>query len=169
VATFRGARRAPGPTTERARNTKTLPTSFPTPAAILRQHHRQQLHPSGSSPIDGELLSFVLIGGGFVLIAGAWQYLHAAQRAGRIAEAGPYAYVRHPQYAGFILILSGFLVQWPTLLTLLMYPVLVAMYLRLARQEEADARVQFGAAYDAYAKRVPAFIPRLGSSPEPTI
>jgi methanethiol S-methyltransferase len=114
------------------------------------------------------LLSFVFIGGGFVVIAGAWQYLHAAQRAGNVAMAGPYAYVRHPQYAGFILVMLGFLVQWPTLLTLLMFPVLVAMYLRLARQEEAEARAQFGAAYDAYAKRVPAFIPWFGrTNPTP--
>jgi protein-S-isoprenylcysteine O-methyltransferase Ste14 len=44
--------------------------------------------------------------------------------------------VRHPQYVGFILVMFGFLLQWPTLLTLAMFPVLVWMYVRLARQEE---------------------------------
>jgi protein-S-isoprenylcysteine O-methyltransferase Ste14 len=105
------------------------------------------------------LLSFVLIGGGFWLISVAWHHLWAAQRQGRLAVTGPYARIRHPQYAGFVLIMLGFLVQWPTLLTLAMFPVLVWMYARLARSEEADSRAQFGAAYDRYAEQVPAFIP----------
>lgn len=77
-----------------------------------------------------------------------------------LATSGPYDYVRHPQYVGFILVLAGFLVQWPTLLTLAMFPVLVVMYVRLAKQEEAENRAAFGQAYDAYAARVPAFLPR---------
>lgn len=105
------------------------------------------------------LLSFVLIGGGFWLLSAAWQVLYQAQREGRLATTGPYAHVRHPQYLGFILILTGFLVQWPTILTLLMYPVLIWMYLRLARSEEAEARARFGAEYEAWARRVPAFLP----------
>ena len=106
------------------------------------------------------LLSFVLIGGGFILIAAAWRVLYEAQRRNMLAVAGPYDYLRHPQYVGFILVLLGFLVQWPTLLTLAMFPVLVVMYVRLARQEEKEARSAFGAAYDRYAARVPAFLPR---------
>ena len=81
------------------------------------------------------LLSFLLIGGGFVLISAAWRVLYAAQRQRALATTGPYAYVRHPQYAGFVLVLFGFLLQWPTLLTLAMFPVLVFMYVRLARKE----------------------------------
>ena len=106
------------------------------------------------------LLSFVLIGGGFWLLSVAWPALYAAQRAGRLATTGPYARIRHPQYAGFVLILTGFLVQWPTILTLAMYPVLIWMYIRLARREEAEARARFGAEYDAWAQSVPAFLPR---------
>ena len=105
------------------------------------------------------LLSFVLIGGGFWLLSAAWQVLYLAQREGRLATSGPYAHVRHPQYLGFILILTGFLFQWPTILTLLMYPVLIWMYLRLAHSEEVEARARFGAEYDAWARRVPAFLP----------
>lgn len=105
------------------------------------------------------ILSFVLIGGGFWLLSAAWPVLFAAQRAGRLATTGPYARMRHPQYAGFVLILTGFLVQWPTILTLAMYPVLIWMYLRLARTEEREARARFGAEYDAWAARVPAFLP----------
>lgn len=105
------------------------------------------------------LLSFVLIGGGFWLLSAAWQVLYTAQREGRLATTGPYARVRHPQYLAFILILTGFLLQWPTILTMLMYPVLIWMYLRLARAEEAEVRAQFGEEYDAWARHVPAFAP----------
>ena len=106
------------------------------------------------------LLSFVLIGGGFILIAAAWRVLYEAQRRAALATGGPYDYVRHPQYAGFVLVLTGFLIQWPTLLTLAMFPVLVVMYARLAKQEEKEAKAAFGDAYDRYAARVPAFLPR---------
>jgi protein-S-isoprenylcysteine O-methyltransferase Ste14 len=106
------------------------------------------------------LLSFVLIGGGFVLIAASWRILYDAQRRGTLATQGPYDYVRHPQYVGFILVLAGFLVQWPTLLTLAMFPVLIVMYVRLAKHEEAESRATFGQAYDLYASHVPAFLPR---------
>ena len=106
------------------------------------------------------LVSFVLIGGGFLLVSAAWHTLFSAQKNGALATTGPYAYVRHPQYVGFVLVLLGFLVQWPTLLTLLMFPVLVFMYARLARREESEVRAAFGEAYDRYAAEVPAFVPR---------
>lgn len=109
------------------------------------------------------LLSFVFIGGGFWLIAAAWRVLHAAQREGNLAVTGPYAHVRHPQYVGFVLIMFGFLVQWPTLLTLVMFPILVWMYVHLARQEEREVRIRFAGAYDEYARRVPAFLPRVAA------
>ncbi|ARS28370.1 methyltransferase family protein [Sphingomonas sp. KC8] len=108
------------------------------------------------------LLSFVFIGGGFTLIASAWNTLYAAQRDGVLATTGVYGWARHPQYLGFILVMFGFLLQWPTLLTLLMFPVLVVMYVRLARSEEGDAIATFGADYESYRRRVPGFIPRLG-------
>jgi protein-S-isoprenylcysteine O-methyltransferase Ste14 len=107
------------------------------------------------------LLSNALIVLGFLLISAAWRVLYEAQREGRLAVTGPYAYVRHPQYVGFVMIMFGFLLQWPTLLTLAMFPVLVWMYVRLARAEERDAIAGFGDAYRRYAARVPAFIPRL--------
>ena len=106
-------------------------------------------------------LSFVLIGGGFWLLAVSWRVLYEAQRAQRLASAGPYARIRHPQYVGFVLIMTGFLVQWPTLVTLVMYPILVYMYARLARREEAEMLEKFGDEYRRYAERVPAFFPRL--------
>jgi len=105
------------------------------------------------------LLSFAFIGGGFILISKAWRVLYEAQKTGTLAASGPYARIRHPQYAGFVLVMVGFLFQWPTLLTLAMFPVLVWMYVRLARSEEAEVRRELGEAYERYAEHVPAFIP----------
>ncbi len=109
------------------------------------------------------VLSFAFIGGGFWLLAAAWKVLYAAQQMHALATAGPYARIRHPQYAAFVLIMFGFLVQWPTILTLAMFPVLTYMYVRLARREEREVAVEFGAAYRRYAARVPAFFPRMGA------
>ena len=108
------------------------------------------------------VLSFLLIGGGFMLLARAWSVLYAAQRDHTLATTGPYARIRHPQYVAFVLIMLGFLFQWPTLLTLAMFPILVWMYVRLARREEREVRAEFGAAYARYAESTPAFVPRPG-------
>ena len=110
------------------------------------------------------LLSFAFIGGGFILISVAWEALYEAQQTRSLATTGPYSYVRHPQYVGFVLVMFGFLLQWPTILTLAMFPVLVGMYVPLARQEERDARAEFGDAYDRYAARTPSWFPRLGGT-----
>ena len=59
----------------------------------------------------------------------------------------------------------GFLVQWPTIITLAMFPTLVTMYVRLARREEREVEAQFGEAYRQYAAATPGFFPRLGSRP----
>ena len=107
------------------------------------------------------IVSDLLILGGFVLLSAAWKILFEAQRRRRLATTGVYAYVRHPQYAAFIVIMFGFLLQWPTLLTLAMFPVLVIMYVQLARSEEQDAIAEFGDEYRRYMIRVPAFFPRL--------
>ena len=106
------------------------------------------------------LLSFAFIIGGFFLISNAWAVLYEAQKRRALATTGPYAYVRHPQYVGFIMVMFGFLLQWPTILTLIMFPVLVWMYVRLAHQEEREAIAEFGDTYRQYAARVPGFIPR---------
>lgn len=107
------------------------------------------------------ILSFVFIGGGFILISAAWRVLYEARQRRRLATSGPYAYVRHPQYLAFILIMLGFLLQWPTILTLAMFPALVGMYVRLARQEEREVRAELGDEYERYAARTPAWFPRL--------
>lgn len=107
------------------------------------------------------VLGYVLIGGGFVLVASGWRVLHDAQRDGLLATTGPYAHVRHPQYLGFALIMLGFFLQWPTLITSLMLPALVVMYWRLAKREEREVEAACGEAYRRYAQGVPAFLPRI--------
>ncbi len=113
------------------------------------------------------ILSFIFIGGGFVIISAGWKVLYEAQRRHTLATTGIYARVRHPQYIGFVLVMFGFLLQWPTLLTLAMFPVLVFMYWRLARREEQEVLAEHGEAYARYMRDVPAFFPRL-SAREPT-
>ncbi|MDZ4338974.1 MAG: isoprenylcysteine carboxylmethyltransferase family protein [candidate division NC10 bacterium] len=108
------------------------------------------------------LLSNVFIFGGFILLYSAWKVLFEAQRIHTLATTGPYAHIRHPQYAAFVLIMLGFLFQWPTILTLMMFPVLVYMYVRLARREEREVLTEFGEAYARYAAQTPAFLPQVG-------
>jgi protein-S-isoprenylcysteine O-methyltransferase Ste14 len=112
------------------------------------------------------LLSEALIVAGLFLLASSWRVLYSAQKSGTLATSGPYSHVRHPQYIAFIAIMFGFLLQWPTIPTLVMFPVLVWMYLRLAKAEEKQVQAEFGRAFADYARGVPAFIPRLGSRSE---
>ena len=105
------------------------------------------------------IASYVFLGFGFYLLSNAWSVLYYAQRHDALATSGPYSRIRHPQYVAFVLILIGFLLQWPTLLTLVMFPVLLVMYGRLAITEEAEMRARFGAEFEAYAARTPRFLP----------
>lgn len=117
----------------------------------------------GGDPHFGpfHIVSYILIGYGFILLANSWQVLYKAQRDHTLATTGPYARIRHPQYIGFIFVMLGFLFQWPTLLTVLMFPVLVFMYTRLAYGEEREMKKEFGESYTKYTEKVPAFIPSL--------
>ena len=105
------------------------------------------------------IASYVFLALGFYLLSSAWSVLYHAQQRKALAKSGPYARIRHPQYVAFVLVLLGFLLQWPTLLTLLMFPILLIMYARLAVTEEAEMRKQFGAEFEAYAARTPRFFP----------
>ncbi|MDO8777210.1 MAG: isoprenylcysteine carboxylmethyltransferase family protein [Burkholderiaceae bacterium] len=108
------------------------------------------------------IVSYIFLAYGFYLLSSAWNVLYHAQRRQALATTGPYAKIRHPQYVAFVLILLGFLLQWPTLLTLVMFPILLAMYGRLAVTEEAEMRAQFGDYFESYAQRTPRFFPRIG-------
>lgn len=113
------------------------------------------------------IASNILIVLGFMLLASAWDVLYKAQRAHTLASTGPYTKVRHPQYVGFIVIMIGFLLQWPTLITLVMFPILVTMYIHLAHREKRDSIAAFGDDYRQYMKDVPGFVPRLRRSVPP--
>ncbi len=102
-------------------------------------------------------LSVALIGLGIVLLATGWRQVHAGR--GHLVITGIYGFLRHPQYAGLILVILGFNIQWPTFLTLAMAPVLIVMYARLARQEDRDLEREFGETYRAYTRRTNAFLP----------
>ncbi|MBL0076844.1 MAG: isoprenylcysteine carboxylmethyltransferase family protein [Rhodocyclaceae bacterium] len=107
------------------------------------------------------IASYIFLGYGFYLLSSAWNVLYHAQRNRLLATTGPYARIRHPQYVAFVLILFGFLLQWPTLLTLIMFPALLYMYGRLAITEETEMRAQFGDSYESYFQQTPRFFPRF--------
>lgn len=142
-----------------------LQTKFPTLDLLSHDtgHLWSTLLGETGNPHFGVLhiASYVFLGLGFYLLSSAWNVLYQAQRHKAVAVTGPYARIRHPQYVAFVLILLGFLLQWPTLLTLLMFPVLLVMYWRLAINEESEMREQFGSAFEVYAEHTPRFIPSM--------
>ncbi len=111
------------------------------------------------------LVSNGLMLGGLLLIGAGWHWIHGAH--GALVTDGVYAWVRHPQYTGLFLITIGMLIQWPTIITVATWPLLILVYYRLARREEREAERQFGDAYREYRARVPMFVPRLWLTSEP--
>ncbi|MDP3956517.1 MAG: isoprenylcysteine carboxylmethyltransferase family protein [bacterium] len=126
-------------------------------------HILEDLFGWGGDPHFGpfHIASYILIFYGFALLASAWKVLHKAQQEHALTTTGPYARIRHPQYVGFIIIMFGFLLQWPTVLTVIMFPILVWMYTKLAYREEKAMEEEFGSAYLRYKEEVPAFLPKL--------
>ncbi len=110
------------------------------------------------------IVSYILIICGLLLLSKAWKVLFKSQKEQTLAVTGAYHYIRHPQYVAFTLIIIGFLVQWPTLITLLMAPILILRYVRLARTEEKEVEKIYGEAYRKYAKTTPAFFPKINST-----
>lgn len=103
---------------------------------------------------------------GATLVIWGWKdiykYYWSKDRAeARLVQQGIYRFIRHPQYTGFLLLTLGMLFEWATLPLLIMWPILVALYYRLAKREEADMEEQFGAEYRAYRARTGMFLPRL--------
>ncbi|MFQ5703452.1 MAG: methyltransferase family protein [Gemmatimonadales bacterium] len=101
--------------------------------------------------------------GGLIMAAGiwvmwrAWRQIHGGR--GAPITDGMYRRVRHPQYSGLFLVTVGMLIQWPTALTVLMWPLLTVAYYRLAMREEREMIERFGAEYEEYRRQVPAFLP----------
>jgi len=107
------------------------------------------------------LVSSTTIVGGLIIMSKGWKQIHGTE--GGLVTSGLYRYTRHPQYSALFLITIGFLIQWPTIITAVMWPFLMFMYYRLARREERDMESQFGDEYAAYKSQVPMFVPRFGS------
>lgn len=108
------------------------------------------------------LLGYGFLFFGLYLLVRGWRQVYHASREGRLATTGLYAVIRHPQYTGIFLALFGQLVHWPTILTLALFPLIVWIYVRLARREESAMVEQFGNEYQDYQERVPMFFPRRG-------
>lgn len=107
--------------------------------------------------------SKVIMGIGILLIVFGWRQIHMARRKSqsKLVTTGIYRYVRHPQYLGFLLITFGLNVQWLTIFTLILWPVLAVLYWRLAKEEDKENEELFGEAFIEYKRQVPGFIPRL--------
>lgn len=108
------------------------------------------------------LIGLVFIMAGISLLIAGWREVYHAHRAGGLATDRVYAAVRHPQYLGIFLALLGQLIHWPTIPTLVLSPVIVWAYVRLAWREEREMVDRFGEQYRAYQRRVPMFWPRAG-------
>lgn len=107
---------------------------------------------------------------GIGLVVAGWGriyrgYWRETPGRGRLITGGIYRFIRHPQYTGFLLITVGMIFEWATLPLLLMWPVLIVVYVRLARREERDMEAEFGAAYVSYRRRTGMFLPRLRPTP----
>lgn len=105
------------------------------------------------------LVSNIAMFGGLWLMGKAWKQIHRGQ--GKPVTSGLYRHVRHPQYSALFLITVGMLIQWPTIITVVMWPIMMFMYYRLARREEREMENNFGDEYIAYRQQVPMFFPRL--------
>lgn len=105
------------------------------------------------------LVSNIAMFGGLWLMGKAWKQIHRGQ--GELVTSGLYRHVRHPQYSALFLITVGMLIQWPTIITVVMWPIMMFMYYRLARREEREMENNFGDEYIAYRQQVPMFFPRL--------
>ena len=104
-------------------------------------------------------IGYTYVAGGFVLLISGWKRIYTSQ--GRLVTDGAYGVIRHPQYLAIFIAIFGQLVHWPTIPTLVLSPVIVFAYVRLARREEARMIDKFGAEYREYRERVPMFFPRL--------
>ena len=108
------------------------------------------------------LVSWAAIIGGLIIMGKGWRQIHKAN--GEMVTSGLYHRVRHHQYFGLFLITVGFLIQWPTIITAAMWPILAVMYYRLAHREEKEMETKFGGSYTEYKQRIPMFIPLINQS-----
>lgn len=121
-----------------------------------------QLFGTPTAHVIAMVLGYSLVFVGATLVAEGWRRIHQARRRETLMTDGIYAIVRHPQYTGLFLIVFGEgVVHWPTIVSLIAFPVIVLAYTLLALKEERQMLEQFGDEYRAYRQHVPMFIPRL--------
>jgi len=127
-----------------------------------------QLFGTQAAHVVAMVIGYAIVFGGAILVADGWRHIHRARSEQRLVTEGVYSHVRHPQYTGLFLIVFGEgIVHWPTVVSVIAFPVIVLAYTLLARKEEKKMLEEFGDAYRTYQKRVPMFIPRFtGSKPQ---
>ena len=109
------------------------------------------------------IVGYVLLFTGFGIFLQGWRELYRAHKENRLATGGLYSLVRHPQYTGLFIALFGEgVVHWPTLFSVVLFPLIVLVYAWLARKEEKKVIEQFGDKYLEYQRRVPGFLPIKG-------
>ena len=115
-----------------------------------------------SSPIinSHEIFGAVLAVIGFVgFCVGACQvYYHKLAKKGAVT-GGVYNFVRHPQYACFMLCSFGLLIMWPRYIVLFMFITMTFAYYYLARTEERECIRKFGSSYVEYMNKTGMFLP----------
>ena len=109
------------------------------------------------------LVGYAIVFFGISLLIEGWREVYVATQANRLAVSGLYGLVRHPQYTGIFLAIFGQLIHWPTIPTLVLFPIVVWAYYRLAKREEQEMRKNFGAEYQNYQNSVPMFFPRTSN------
>lgn len=97
---------------------------------------------------------------GLFLMYLGWMKIYKSKE-NKLVTDGIYSYVRHPQYGGLFLVTAGFLIQWPSLLTVMMWPILAFAYYKLSKREERELKVVFKQEFLAYQRKVPALIPKI--------
>jgi len=121
-----------------------------------------QLFGTETAHIVAMILGYAIVFSGATLVADGWRRIHQARRENTLMTDGVYARVRHPQYTGLFLIVFGEgIVHWPTILSVIAFPIIVLAYALLARKEERQMLAKFGNEYREYQRRVPMFIPRF--------
>jgi protein-S-isoprenylcysteine O-methyltransferase Ste14 len=120
----------------------------------------------------GMYIGTVLSLAGVLLVVLGWsvifkRYWSKNEGKGELVTSGIYAYIRHPQYTGFMLITLGMLFDWATLPMLVMWPIMAVLYYRLAKKEEVDMQTEFGKQYEDYMRWTGMFLPRLGTGYRP--
>jgi len=106
----------------------------------------------------------LLLAGGLVAAVGVALRGYAAghlRKNQALAISGPYAWTRNPLYVGSSIIGIGFALAGGNVwLALGFVFFFLVVYWPVIRREEDFLRREFGAAYEDYARRVPAFFPR---------